>query len=70
MCERLGGSIYALKFGIQKTNEWLIGWALGFSWSVLVIEPAEVGIIALCPWIFDNACVGEIRTQMKNFGLM
>ena len=45
---------------------WLL--ASGNAW--IIIEPLEVVIIVMLPFLFDNACVANCRTTEKELGLI
>ena len=60
---------YAMTFGKEKTKGWLMSWVLASGNAWLVIEPFEVFILTMMPFLFDNECVANCRTTAKELGL-
>jgi hypothetical protein len=61
---------YASLFGPEETEGWLMSWVLASGNAWVVIEPLEVVIIVMLPFLFDNACVANCRTTAKELGLI
>merc|ERR1719263_1002918 len=60
---------YALQFGEEKTQDWLLGWVVSSAHAWLIIEPLEVIILALFPVLLENECVANARETAKELGL-
>ena len=61
---------YASVFGPEETKGWLMSWLLASGNAWIIIEPLEVVIIVMLPFLFDNACVANCRTTEKELGLI
>ena len=62
--------IYAMQFGKEETNEWLLDFVVGFNTGSFIVEPAEVALLAAMPFLFENSCVANCRQNAKDLGLL
>jgi len=61
---------YAMLFGPEETKGWLLSWALGAGNAWGVVEPFEVLVLVMMPFLFDNQCVADCRTTAKELGII
>ena len=59
---------YAMQFGEDKTKLWLMSWVIASVHAWVIIEPAEVILIALVPQLLENQCVANCREFAKEMG--
>ena len=59
---------YAMRFGEVKTRQWLLSWVVASAHAWLVIEPAEVILIAFLPQLLENQCISNCREFAKELG--
>ena len=57
---------YGVMFGAPEFSELLIAWLAGLSFTWLVVEPAEVCGLVLCPKLLNNDYVERCRTKAKD----
>ena len=60
---------YAMQFGETKTHQWLLSWVVASCHAWLVIEPAEVILIALLPQLLENRCISNCKEFAKELGV-
>ena len=60
---------YAMRFGEVKTRQWLLSWVVASAHAWLVIEPAEVILIALLPQLLENKCISNCKEFLKELGV-
>lgn len=60
---------YAMQFGEKKTHQWLLSWVVASCHAWLVIEPAEVILIALLPQLLENRCISNCKEFAKELGV-
>ena len=51
-----------------KTRQWLLSWVVASAHAWLVIEPAEVILIAFLPQLLENQCISNCREFAKELG--
>ena len=61
---------YAILFGPEETNGWLMSFVLASGQAWLIIEPFEVVLLVALPFLFDNKCVANCRETAKELGLL
>ena len=61
---------YAILFGPEETNGWLMSFVLASGNAWLIIEPFEVVLLVMLPFLFDNKCVANCRETAKELGLI
>ena len=61
---------YASLFGPAETRRWLMSWLIGSGNAWMVIEPFEVIVLVMLPFLFDNSCVANCREASKEMGLI
>ena len=61
---------YAILFGPEETNGWMMSFVLASGNAWLIIEPFEVVLIVMLPFLFDNKCVAKCRVTAKELGLI
>lgn len=61
---------YAMMFGKEKTKGWLMSWILASGNAWVVMEPFEVLLLVMLPFLFDNQCVADCKTTAKELGLI
>ena len=57
-------------FGEKKTQQWMLSLVIASSQSWVIIEPFEVVLIVMLPFLFDNKCVAKCRVTAKELGLI
>ena len=60
---------YAMQFGEKKTQRWLLSWVFASMHAWLIVEPAEVVLIACLPWLLENRCVSNCKEFAKELGI-
>ena len=60
---------YAMQFGEKKTQRWLLSWVFASMHAWLIVEPAEVILIACLPWLLENKCVANCKEFAKELGI-
>ena len=61
---------YAILFGPKETEGWLMSFVLASGNAWLIIEPFEVFLLVMLPFLFDNACVARCRETAKELGII
>ena len=61
---------YASLFGPEETNGWLMSFVLASGNAWLIIEPFEVLLLVMLPFILDNKYVANCRDTAKELGLI
>ena len=61
---------YASLFGPEETNGWLMSFVLASGNAWLIIEPFEVLLLVMLPFLLDNSYVANCRDTAKELGLL
>jgi hypothetical protein len=66
LCSMLG-IVYARTFGIKETNKMIVGWAIAYGQTFLIVEPVQIFLLAGAPCLFDDShrcgrCMNRCRT--------
>ena len=61
---------YASLFGPEETNGWLMSFVLASGNAWLIIEPFEVLLLVMLPFLLDNKYVANCRDTAKELGLI
>ena len=58
--------IYASAFGNDETRTYLLTWCLSLGQMWIVIEPLEVLLLVMAPFLCENQTVTRLRTAYKD----
>ena len=61
---------YAMMFGKEETKAWLMSWVLASGNAWLVMEPFEVLVLVMLPFLFENDTVQSCKENAKELGLI
>jgi len=62
--------MFAVSFGNNATGEFLEGFGNDLMRMFLMIEPFECAVLAWFPFIFENKYVAQVRTTLKDVGIL
>jgi len=62
--------IYAMTFGEQKMQSFLLSIVLSLVSDFFVIEPIEILLIVSLPFLLDNSCIASVRNSAKDLGIL
>ena len=61
---------YAMMFGKEETKAWLMSWVLASGNAWLIMEPFEVLVLVMLPFLFENDTVQSCKENAKELGLI
>jgi len=62
--------IYAMTFGEQKMQSFLLSIVLSLFGDFFVIEPIEILLVVSLPFLLDNSCITSVKNGAKDLGIL
>jgi len=62
--------IYAMTFGEQKMQSFLLSIVLSLFSDFFIIEPLEILLVVSLPFLLDNSCITSVRNGAKDLGIL